>query len=81
MASSMTSSVAPSEYKNSPPRASATTSKQSAVVEVVLRVLLFLGSLTAVVVMVTSKQKELVPFPPFGSVPNTTRFTDTPAFV
>ncbi|KAL1808757.1 hypothetical protein ACET3Z_025747 [Daucus carota] len=50
MASSMTSSVAPSEYKNSPPRATATTSKQSAVVEVVLRVLLFLGSLTAVVI-------------------------------
>ncbi|KAL1808388.1 hypothetical protein ACET3Z_025378 [Daucus carota] len=81
MASYMTSSVAPSEHKNSPPRATATTSKQSAVVEVALRVLLFLGSLTAVVVMVTSKQKELVPFPPFGSVPNTTRFTNTPAFV
>lgn len=80
MASSMTS-VAPSEYKNSPPRPTITTSKRSAMVEVVLRVLLFLGSLTAVVVMVTSKQKELVPFPPFGMVPNTTRFTDTPAFV
>ncbi|KAL8121626.1 CASP-like protein 1 [Apium graveolens] len=81
MASSMTSTVAPSEYKNSPTRATVTTSKQSAVVEVVLRVLLFLTSLTAVVVMVTSKQKELVPFPPFGMVPNTSRFTDTPAFV
>ncbi|KAK1390504.1 hypothetical protein POM88_018682 [Heracleum sosnowskyi] len=79
MVSSITS-VAPVEYKNSPSGAPDAISRKSATVEVILRVFLFIGSLTAVVVMVTSKQTELVPFPPIGMVPNTIRFTDTPAF-
>ncbi|KAL1808391.1 hypothetical protein ACET3Z_025381 [Daucus carota] len=56
---------------------------RGAMLEVVLRLLLFTGSLTAVVVMVTGKQTELVPipFPPFGSVSTTAQFTDTPAFL
>ncbi|KAL1808759.1 hypothetical protein ACET3Z_025749 [Daucus carota] len=77
---SMTS-VAPVEYKNSPTSAPPATSRQAAMAEVALRVLLFVASLTAVVLMVTSKQTELIPFPPVGLVSNTSRFTDTPAFV
>ncbi|KAK1368799.1 hypothetical protein POM88_034891 [Heracleum sosnowskyi] len=44
---------------------------------------MFIGSLTIVVVMVSSKQTELlpVPFPPFGRLPSTATFTDTPTFV
>ncbi|KAL8121627.1 CASP-like protein 1 [Apium graveolens] len=79
MASTVTS-VAPVEYKNSPSGSPDATTRKSAIVEAVFRVFLFIASLTAVVVMVTSKQTELVPFPPLGMVPNTIRFTDTPAF-
>ncbi|WOG83370.1 hypothetical protein DCAR_0102545 [Daucus carota subsp. sativus] len=59
-----------------PPRSSLT------VVEVVLRVLLFVTTLTAVVVMVTSKQTEWVPVPvpPFRRL-NSARWTDSPALV
>lgn len=72
-------SVAPAEYEKSLLRAS----RGAAMVEVVLRVSLFIGSLTAVVVMLTSKQTELVPvpFPPFGRLPSTATFADSPAFV
>ncbi|KAK1395134.1 CASP-like protein 1 [Heracleum sosnowskyi] len=53
-----------------------------AVAEVVLRVLLFATTVTAVVVMVTSKQTEWIPdrLPPFR-IRNSSRFTDSPAFV
>ncbi|KAK1390497.1 CASP-like protein 1 [Heracleum sosnowskyi] len=77
MASPTSVAAAPAEYEKS------LASRGAAMVDVVLRVLLFIGSLTAVVVMVTSKQTELVPvpFPPFGRLPSTATFTDTPAFV
>ncbi|KAL8100328.1 CASP-like protein 1 [Apium graveolens] len=53
-----------------------------AVSEVVLRVLLFATTVTAVVVMVTSKQTEWIPYPaPPFRVRNSSRFTDSPAFV
>lgn len=52
------------------------------VVNVVLRFLLFASSLVAVVVMVTSKQTELVPilFPPFRA-PVIAKFNHSPALV
>lgn len=53
-----------------------------AVVEMVLRFLLFVGSLTAVVVMVTSKQTKMIPTPfPGVLVPYSSNFTDSPSFV
>lgn len=53
-----------------------------AVAEVVLRVLLFATTVTAVVVMVTSKQTEWIPYPlPPFRIRNSSRFTDSPAFV
>ncbi|KAF9605402.1 hypothetical protein IFM89_016979 [Coptis chinensis] len=51
-------------------------------VDLTLRILLFVSSLAAVIVMVTSKQTELVQVPsiPF-KVPNTAKFDQTPAFI
>ncbi|KAL6957483.1 hypothetical protein U1Q18_031023 [Sarracenia purpurea var. burkii] len=53
------------------------------VADVVLRVLLFASTVTAVVVIVTSKQTKLVPvsFPPFRPVPRPAKFVYSPAFV
>lgn len=57
-------------------------SRYLAVTEVVLRVLLFATTVTAVVVMVTSKQTEWIPYPsPPFRIRNSSRFTDSPAFV
>lgn len=53
-----------------------------AVGDVVLRVLLFATTVTSVVVMVTSKQTEWIPYPlPPFRIRNSSRFTDSPAFV
>ncbi|KAE8731563.1 CASP-like protein 1D1 [Hibiscus syriacus] len=52
--------------------------------DVVLRVLLFAASLSAVVVMVTSKQSEMVPvpgLPPNIRVPFSAKFNHSPAFI
>ncbi|XP_039037687.1 CASP-like protein 1D1 [Hibiscus syriacus] len=61
----------------------AEASKYSAL-DVVLRVLLFAASVSAVVVMVTSKQSEMVPvpgFPPNIRVPFSAKFNHSPAFI
>ncbi|KAF9678037.1 hypothetical protein SADUNF_Sadunf08G0170200 [Salix dunnii] len=50
--------------------------------DVALRVLLFAASVTAVVVMVTAKQTEIVPVPGLPiSVPLEAKFSDSPAFI
>ncbi|KAL2464110.1 CASP-like protein 1D2 [Forsythia ovata] len=53
-----------------------------ALVDVVLRFLLFASALVAVLVMVTSKQTEIVPIPfyPFKA-PASAKFTHSPAFI
>ncbi|KAG6764855.1 hypothetical protein POTOM_032343 [Populus tomentosa] len=51
-------------------------------VHVALRVLLFAASVTAVVVMVTAKQTEIVPVPVFPfRAPLEAKFSDSPAFI
>ena len=65
------------EAPAAPPRGSYNSS-----VDVALRVLLFAASVTAVVVMVTAKQTEIVPVPGLPiSVPLEAKFSDSPAFM
>ncbi|KAL3505783.1 hypothetical protein ACH5RR_031165 [Cinchona calisaya] len=63
-------------------KAAASITNNFAVIDVVLRVLLFASALVAVLVMVTSKQTELVqiPFPPFRA-PLAAKFNQSPAFI
>ncbi|WCJ23547.1 CASP-like protein 1D1 [Euphorbia peplus] len=50
-------------------------------VDVGLRVLLFASTLTALIVIVTAKQTELLPVPGLGFVPLEAKFSDSPAFI
>lgn len=59
-----------------------TPTSSLAMAEVVLRGLLVATTVTSVVVMVTSKQTEWIPYPaPPFRIRNSSRFTDSPAFV
>lgn len=70
-------SIKSEEAPAAPPRRSNYSS-----VHVALRVLLFAASVTAVVVMVTAKQTEIVPVPGLPiSVPLEAKFSDSPAFM
>lgn len=63
-----------------PPVVAATTDKKCGVVDVVLRFLLLAASITAVVVMVTSKQTEIIPTLR-GPAPIPAKFQHSPAFI
>lgn len=70
-------SIKSEEALAAPPRRSNYSS-----VHVALRVLLFAASVTAVVVMVTAKQTEVVPVPVFPfRAPLEAKFSDSPAFL
>lgn len=71
----------PPECK-APPSEASPPANYFVLADVVLRVLLFAAALTAVVVMVTSKQTKLVPipFPPFRA-PLPAKFDHSPAFM
>ncbi|KAG8370043.1 hypothetical protein BUALT_Bualt14G0076600 [Buddleja alternifolia] len=58
-------------------------SRSFALADVILRFLLFASGLVAVVVMITSKQTELVPIPmpPFVRIPRSANFNHSPAFI
>ncbi|KAL0414634.1 UNVERIFIED_CONTAM: CASP-like protein 1D1 [Sesamum radiatum] len=64
------------------PAERAASSRSFAAADVVLRFLLFASGVVAVVVMVTSKQTELIPIsiPPF-LIPQPAKFTHSPAFI
>ncbi|KAM7488204.1 hypothetical protein LguiB_025688 [Lonicera macranthoides] len=71
----------PPEHK-APPSEAPPPHNYFVLVDVVLRILLFAAALTAVVVMVTSKQTKLapIPFPPFRA-PLPAKFNHSPAFI
>ncbi|KAL6970320.1 hypothetical protein U1Q18_030019 [Sarracenia purpurea var. burkii] len=82
--------ASPEPEKTAPPppppesKVSAPPSDKFVVVDAVLRLLLFASALTAVLVIVTSKQTKVVgrlPFPPFSPVSRSAEFGDSPAFV
>nr|D2KQI6.1 RecName: Full=CASP-like protein Ni6; AltName: Full=CASP-like protein 1D1; Short=BvCASPL1D1 [Beta vulgaris subsp. maritima]ADA71986.1 Ni6 protein [Beta vulgaris subsp. maritima] len=58
----------------------APTDNKYRVVDVILRVLLLAASIASVVLMVTSKQTEII-VSPFGSRPNAAKFQNSPAFI
>ncbi|KAL4284416.1 hypothetical protein GQ457_16G030490 [Hibiscus cannabinus] len=65
-------------------RPSAAASAKYSALDLVLRVLLLAASVSAVVVMATSKQTERVPvpgFPPIFTVSNSAEFNNSPAFI
>ncbi|KZV43792.1 CASP-like protein 1 [Dorcoceras hygrometricum] len=77
-ATETTGKVAPEPIKAEPP----SVTKYFALVEVVLRFLLFASALVAVLVLVTSKQTKRLQFPPFPLVITmTAKFNQSPAFI
>ncbi|XP_022723066.1 CASP-like protein 1D1 [Durio zibethinus] len=76
-------SAVPPPTAEAPPVAAAKGTFNYSVVEVALRVLLFAATLSSVVVMVTSKQTELVPVTsmPTVRVPIPAKFNHSPAFI
>lgn len=65
-----------------PPTESRASAAYFALVDVVLRFLLFASALVAVLVMVTSKQTEKVPIPIYPyQAPMSAKFNHSPAFV
>ncbi|XP_011090848.1 CASP-like protein 1 [Sesamum indicum] len=67
---------------NRGPAERAPSSRSFAAADVVLRFLLFASGVVAVVVMVTSKQTELIPIPiPPFLTPRPAKFTHSPAFI
>ncbi|XVF28406.1 hypothetical protein REPUB_Repub15cG0026800 [Reevesia pubescens] len=79
----MASTDKPTEFEAAPPVAASKCPFNYSVVDVALRVLLFAASLSSVVVMVTSKQTELVPVPGLPNVrlPLPAKFNHSPAFI
>ncbi|XVF28405.1 hypothetical protein REPUB_Repub15cG0026700 [Reevesia pubescens] len=73
----------PTEVEAAPPVAASKCPSNYSVVDVALRVLLFAASLSSVVVMVTSKQTELLPVPGLPNVrlPLPAKFDHSPAFI
>ncbi|KAL0376527.1 UNVERIFIED_CONTAM: CASP-like protein 1D1 [Sesamum calycinum] len=64
------------------PAERAASSRSFAAADVVLRFLLFASGVVAVVVMVTSKQTELIPIPiPPFLIPRPAKFNQSPAFI
>ncbi|KAL0457309.1 UNVERIFIED_CONTAM: CASP-like protein 1D1 [Sesamum latifolium] len=71
----------PSDIRGRPAER-AGSSRSFAAADVVLRFLLFASGVVAVVVMVTSKQTELIPIPiPPFLMPRPAKFTHSPAFI
>lgn len=58
-----------------------TTAGLLQVVDVLLRVLLFVTALVAIIVIVTSKQTKLIPVAPGLAIPLTAKFNQLPAFI
>nr|GEX36355.1 CASP-like protein 1 [Tanacetum cinerariifolium]GEZ55444.1 CASP-like protein 1 [Tanacetum cinerariifolium] len=71
------SPVPTSEYKGS---ASTGGLRNHVLVDLVLRVILFVSALVAIIIMVTSKQTKMIPVAPSLAIPVTAKFSQIPAF-